>query len=230
MGVIEQLDDATRSFQTEADAEMRAALADATPGGYRRFLLRVLGFVRSVERALAATPGLERLLDPRRLRKHLLLEADLQTLGVSRVELGRIPVCITVPLFDEPYGALGWAYVVEHSTLLHSELYRYLGLRIPGEIAFASSYLKCYFGAVGEMWRSFADSLETAAAGAPHHASWIVDAAAAGFHQQLHWWNTLDDEVVSEIRDVSPFVASLPSIELDRVSSRPSAGRTPESS
>ena len=70
-----------------------------------------------------------------------------------------LPQC-TVPLFDSPAEALGWAYVIERSTLGHHNLFRHLASRMPGEIAFASSFLKSYFGAVGEMWKNFLHALD----------------------------------------------------------------------
>lgn len=184
--LVDQLNEETRAPQMEVDADVRARLAAGTAQAYRSFLLFQLGFVRPLERAFADAPGLDRFLDPRRLRKHLLLEADLQALGVRSVEIKRVLECMVIPLFDEPYEALGWAYIVERSTLAHPDLYRHLGLLIPGEIAFASSYLKCYFGAVGEMWQNFEDSLE-AAARDRHQANQIIEAAKAGFRRHRHW-------------------------------------------
>jgi heme oxygenase len=89
------------------------------------------------------------------------------------------------------HDALGWAFVIERSTLAHPNLFRHLAGAIPGEVAFASSYLKCYFGGVGEMWRSFGEDLE-ASVGQPSEADRLIDASKTGFRHYRRWRTTLD--------------------------------------
>ena len=69
---------------------------------------------------------------------------------------------------------------------------------IPGDMAFASTYLKCYAGSVGEMWRSFGQSLENAAA-APSDADRILDAARAAYRHFRRWRHTLDGKALSVV-------------------------------
>ena len=145
---------------------------------------------------------LDRALDPRRLRKHLLLEHDLQALGVKSHEIEALPQYMSVPLFEDLPAALGWSFVIERSTLSHPNLFRLVAAALPGEAAFGSSYLKCYFGSVGEMWRSFGDGL---ASGAPsaEDAERIVDAATAGNRHFRRWRNTLDGKALSVAGDIA---------------------------
>lgn len=189
--LIDKLIADTRELQVEADAEIHRLLGQVRPEHYKRFLVRTYGFVRPLERALVRTPDLQRFLDLRRLRKHELLRRDLDAVGVTEAEIENLPQCTSVPWFTAVPEALGWAFFIERHTLVHPNLFRHLATVMPGEVAFASSYLKCYFGAVGEMWRSFGDALDTAApdeAGATQ----IVDAAMASFRTHKRWRSQLD--------------------------------------
>lgn len=196
MRLLDELDAQTVALQQEADTEVVFLLENATPQLYRRFLARVFSFVSPLERSLSDTPGLEQFFDARRLRKHSLLQHDLQVLGLRPLEVESLPQCMWIPWFDNVHDALGWAYIVERTTLAHAQLFRQLASVMPGEIAFASSYLKCYFGSVGEMWRSFGDGLD-AAARQPTDAKRIIDAARTAFRHQRRWRNTLDGKASS---------------------------------
>jgi heme oxygenase len=198
--LIDRLTEETQTLQEEVDVEVGRVLGVCSVETYRRFLTRTYGFVSPLERSLADTTGVERVLDPRRLRKHMLLEHDLQTLGLGPLELKSLPQCMSIPWFENVHDALGWAYVVERNTLTHPNLFRILAASIPGEVAFASSFLKCYFGSVGEMWRSFGEDLE-AAVDDPAHAERVIDAAKAGFRHYRRWRNTLDGKTLSAVRD-----------------------------
>ena len=158
MRLIDRLNLETRAAQREleADAALRAVQAQS----YRRYLLTTYGFVTPCERAITTTPEIEKAIDVRRFTKEELLRRDLTSLGVGAVQINATPHC-AVPLFEHVEQALGWAYVVERMTLAHHELFRRLASLVPGQVAFASSYLKCYAGTVGEMWRGFGDALDT---------------------------------------------------------------------
>ena len=155
--LIDRLNLETRAAQRELEAE--SALRTVQAQSYRRFLLTVYGFVAPCERAITTTPEIERAIDVRRFSKEELLRRDLSSLGVGAVQINATAQC-AVPLFEHVEQALGWAYVLERSTLAHHELFRRLASLVPGQVAFASSYLKCYAGTAGEMWRSFGDTLD----------------------------------------------------------------------
>jgi heme oxygenase len=195
--VLDRLDDETRELQVEADADLHAWLDGAiSPRDYRRFLTRTYGFLRPLELSLSETTDLDRFFDPRQLRKHHLLAHDLETLGMKVRDIEALPQCMAIPLFETVHEALGWLYVVERSTLGHATLFRHLAGALPGEVAFASRYLKCYVGAAGEMWRSFGARVEASIA-EPRHADRIVDAAKASFHNYRRWQTTHDGQVIA---------------------------------
>ncbi len=196
--LLDRLTDETRILHKEIEGEGEILLREITVPAYRRYLSRWYGFVYPVERMLADVPGLARLIDPRRARKHQLLVHDLQALGLKQTDLQSLPQCMTVPQLEEPRDAIGWAFVIERSTLDHPNLFRKLAGVIPGDMAFASTYLKCYAGSVGEMWRSFGQSLENAAV-EPADADRIVDAARAGYRHFRRWRNTLDGKTLSVV-------------------------------
>ncbi|MDB4963544.1 MAG: hypothetical protein JWP01_3543 [Myxococcales bacterium] len=203
---IDSLEEATRDLRVELDTDSHDVLGATTRAGYRQYLSRIFGFVSPLERSLSDTNGIERCLDVRRLRKGGLLANDLEALGVSRTEIQSLPQCMSIPWFDEIPEALGWAYIVERMTLGHASMFRHLATMIPGEIAFASSYLKCYFGSVADMWRTFGQTLQREAK-EPADATRIVDAARAGYRHYRRWRNTLDGKASSgmqEILEVEP--------------------------
>jgi heme oxygenase (biliverdin-IX-beta and delta-forming) len=194
--LVDRLSDETRSLHKEIEVEGEALLRDITVDTYRRYLARWYGFIFPVERSLADVPALDRVHDSRRLRKHLLLQHDLQVLGLKLPEIQALPQCMSVPFFDDLREAVGWSFVIERSTLDHPNLYRQLAGVIPGDVAFAASYLKCYSGSVGEMWRAFGESIE-AAAGSPEDAERIIEAARAGYRHFRRWRNTIDGKTLS---------------------------------
>ncbi|MDB4963537.1 MAG: putative Heme oxygenase [Myxococcales bacterium] len=199
--VLERLCTETRELQAEADSDLRALLAAPSPDGYRTFLSRLFGFVRPLEGSLWETTHLARFLDLRRLRRHPLLAADLEHLGATRAEVEALPRCTSIPWFETVPEALGWAFVLERSTLFFPSAVTTLGCALPDEIRIAGSYLTSYNDPGGEMWGAFLDAIDVAVE-EPHHVNRIVDATKAGFRHLRRWRATLDGKpTVSE-----PFV------------------------
>jgi heme oxygenase len=193
MRLVDRLSAETASFHPDADEDIRDLLgATASAADYRRFLVRTYGFTCPVERAIASVPSIERYLDPRRLRKHELLRRDLASFQMTTEQINRIAQC-PVPLVDTPQEALGWAYPIERAALRHTQLFHHLAAIMPGEVAFTSSYLKCYFGSVGEAWKSFGRALDEFG-DRPQHARRVVEAARAAF-RYYRSWRLLADEL-----------------------------------
>lgn len=190
MRLLDRLGAETEPFHADADEDVRRLLGPASADDYRRFLIRTYGFTCPVERSIASVPGIEQYLDPRRLRKHELLRRDLSGFHMKPDQISRIVQC-PVPLIDSPQEALGWAYPIERAALGHSQLFHHLAAIMPGEVAFTSSYLKCYFGAVGEAWKSFGRALEVFA-DKPQHARRIVEAARAAYRCHRNWRLVVD--------------------------------------
>jgi heme oxygenase len=196
MRPIQRLDDETRQLHADLEAE-NMVLLDATElPHYQRYLTRTYGFVAPVERSLLDTPGLSAFVDSRRLKKSLLIEQDLAATGFKPLEVQSIPQCMWIPWFDNPHTALGWAYVIERNTLSFAHLFRHLANVLPGEAAFAASYLKVYTGVSGEMWRSFSDGVD-AAGSSQRHLETIIAGAASAFRNLRRWRNTLDGKSLS---------------------------------
>jgi len=152
---------ATKPLDEAIGEEWQLLLSAASADAYRAYLARIFGFVAPLERALSRVPDLASYIHPRRFAKHELLRRDLEALGIRAEEL---PVSSAVPPIEDAQRALGWAYIIERNTLGHTTLFHSLAAVLPGEAAFASAYLKCYFGAVGETWRTFDDALVAAGA------------------------------------------------------------------
>jgi heme oxygenase len=185
MRLIDRLSAETVPFHADADEDVRSLLGTATLADYRRFLIRTYGFTCPVERAIASVPGIERYIDPRRLRKHELLRRDLAGFHMTADEISRSPQC-PIPVLATPQEALGWLYPIERVALRHTQLYHHLATVLPGTIAFTSSYLKCYFGAVGDAWKRFGRTLDPFG-DRPAHARRVVEAARAAFRCHRSW-------------------------------------------
>jgi heme oxygenase len=183
MHVVHRVSAETAAFQAAIDDEPLFGSTSAVD--YRAYLMRMFGFVYPVERSILSTPKIGHYVDVRRFQKHELLRRDLASLRMSPEPVGGVPLC-SVPLFDAPEEALGWAYLIERSALRHGELFRHLASAIPGEVAFASSYLKCYFGVAGEMWRGFADRLEVFER-SPREVERLLESAKAAFRCYRTW-------------------------------------------
>ena len=194
MRLIQRLQIETEAFHADADEEALQLLGAARPADYLRFLTRTLGFVQPLERSLVRTPGIGRVVDLRRFEKHHLLRRDLIGFRMPTEDIERLPQC-TLPVFDSPEEALGWAYLVERSTLAHGNLFRHLASIMPGDVAFTSTYLKCYLGTLGESWKTFADALERAAPSADR-AETLVNSARAAFRLHRSWRGRHDDQAI----------------------------------
>ncbi|MBA3465595.1 MAG: biliverdin-producing heme oxygenase [Deltaproteobacteria bacterium] len=216
MRAIQRLDDETRQLHAELEAEHMVLLEATEVSHYQRYLTRAYGFVSPIERSLLDTPGLSDFVDSRRLRKSELIEHDLQTTGLKPLEVQSIPQCMWIPWFDDPHTAIGWAYVVERNTLAFAHLFRHLANVLPGEAAFASSYLKVYAGVSSDMWRSFCDGVDAVGA-SQRQVDMMVAGAVSAFRNLRRWRNTLDgknlsnphNEVVAETSAQPPVVEHL---------------------
>lgn len=190
MRLVDQLDEDTESLHHVTDDDVARLLGAASAEDYRRYLARMYGFVCPLEAAILNVPDIEHFVDVRMLHKADLLRRDLAACHMSVAEIAGLPRC-SIPRLATPEEAIGWAYPVERSTLRHGGLYRHLASILPGEMAFASSYLKCYFSAPGESWRSYLRALESVEYSA--RPQQVVHAAKEAFHALRAWRFVLDD-------------------------------------
>ena len=179
--LIDRLHRATAASHGAVDGAVLSRRVTAR--AYQRYLSRMYGFVAPVERSITTTPDIERFVDIRRFNKEELLRRDLIALQYTTKAINALPQC-SIPLFSTAAEALGWAYFLERSTRSNNATYRALAAAIPGEIAFASSYIKCYFGAVGEMWTAFENALDLVP---DAETETVIEAALAAFRAYDRW-------------------------------------------
>lgn len=191
-------------FHAEADADLARLEEAVEQADYGRFLIRMYGFVAPVERLVLAAPEIDDYIDVRRFTKHELLRRDLRGFGLSVDAIDRLPRCAIMP-FELADEALGWAYFIERGTLAHGNLFRHLAEMMPTELAFTSSFLKCYFGAASEMWRTFAIAVERAGDSSLRRDR-MTEAARSAFRTWCTW--RLQDTRV----DSAPFELLQPSL------------------
>ena len=180
----------TLPHHAEADADIDRFLFGprTTVDDYRTYLTRVYGFLVPYETALMTTPGIESVIDVRERSKAAYVARDLFALGVSSHELELLPQCMSVPTFRGAAAALGWMYVAERPMLASAVIRRHLATRLPIEMTNASSYLSCYSGHVGSMWRVLGEAMDRLVV-TPGLAERIVSAAQEAF-RVLHRWRT----------------------------------------
>lgn len=185
--IIQRLTEATRPYHAETDADLDDLFRDDVGSShYVLFLMRVYGFEAPLESALAMTPHLDLLLDVRERARAGLLAQDLMKLGLRPSEVAELPLCLAIPQFRGTAEALGWMFVVERATLLHSVLRHHLATRLPHEMSKASAYLSSYAGLVGTRWREFGATVEQVA----HHpaiAERIIQSACEAFRCYRRW-------------------------------------------
>jgi heme oxygenase len=184
--MLTQLNLETRIHHAEVDADQLKVLELPDAARYREFMIRSYGFEASVESALALTTNLNQFVDLRDRAKAGLIAADLLALGMRPQELSKVPLCPWIETFDSIADALGWLYVVERKTLLHSAMLRHLTVRMPQIIVLASSYLSCYDHTAGTRWRDLGAALDRFAT--PESADQIVAAAHHAFWCQRDWF------------------------------------------
>jgi heme oxygenase (biliverdin-IX-beta and delta-forming) len=130
------------------------------------------------------------VIDVRQRSKSAFVLQDLLVLGMTMSEIDDLPQCVTVPMFRGPAAALGWMYVAERPMLASAVIRRHLATRLPSEMACASSFLSCYAGRVGTMWRELGEAMDRLAAGTAL-AERLVSSAQEAF-RTLHRWRTSD--------------------------------------
>jgi heme oxygenase len=175
LSLIARLSSDTQLEHRAADGELERLVAEPSAHAYRAWLARQLGFHTPLEAALEATPKLVGIIGIRPRSKIARLRQDLATLGVEHATT--IQPCPAVPAsFASVPSALGWMYVAERWTLHFHNAYRQLARALPGEMAFASSYLKCYEGNAPVMWRAFVIAVDASCRGDKNTAELVTGA------------------------------------------------------
>lgn len=189
-GLLTRLNLATRQYHADVDGPwldlMRPTVSVAD---YLGQLVRTYGFVAPFESACKYTPGLGRVLDIGQLMRAGLIAQDLLSLGLTASQVASVPYCPAITTYRSPSEALGWAYVIERSTLLHDGIRRHIARQLP-EAARAMSYLAAYDGRVGDHWTTFGRIVDRAGT-TPQLANEIINAAHDGFRVAKQWFKSV---------------------------------------
>jgi heme oxygenase len=180
--LLDRLRVETRPAHERIEAALDIGPRISSPGSYRALLSRFYGFHRAWE------PQAERIIaDPAFLvprRKTPLLVRDLKALGLSSVEIDKLPACQLMPIAG-PAAALGAMYVVEGSTLggnvISRQVRRSLGLCPESGCAYFGSY----GGAIGAQWKMFTARL--LAVSSPETDDDVVASASRTFALMQEW-------------------------------------------
>src|SRR5262245_46107069 len=126
LSMLTRLDLQTRAYHASVDACWLDLLEPGvTRDQYRRQMIRVYGFEAPLESALAYTPHLV-IADRRERHRSGLIAQDLLALGVKPSSITALAQCSWIEPFADPTEALGWKYVAERHTQLHSAIMRNL--------------------------------------------------------------------------------------------------------
>ncbi|MCA3264169.1 MAG: biliverdin-producing heme oxygenase [Telmatospirillum sp.] len=154
-----------------------AAVADGTIDmpAYRMMLVRLYGFYRPFERALAAAP-----------MRTQWLAADLVWCGVDVSAHARIPECRTMPPLPSRATQLGARYVVEGSALGGRQLARGLDRLLGRDCADGRRFFAGRGADTGHAWANF--TAELAAHDAESAARTNLVAAAVATFAAFETW------------------------------------------
>jgi heme oxygenase len=183
---MRRLDEETRDLHADVDAYWLDLMASGvTKDSYRAHLVRVYGFEAPFESALAYTPQL--IIPDRRDRTRSgLLAQDLLALGVTPSKITALPQCADIGPFDDPAEALGWKYVAERPTQLHSAIKRNVVARV-ADSTNALAYLSAYDGVAAARWLQLGSLLDMVAA-RPGAQERIFDSAKTAFKIMNEWF------------------------------------------
>ena len=183
---MRELDDETRDLHAAVDAYwLDLMTSGVTKDSYRAQLQRVYGFEAPFESALAYTPHLI-IPDRRDLTRSGLIAQDLLALGVTPARITALPQCSQIAPFDDPAEALGWKYVTERPTQLHSAVKRNVVSRV-ADSANALAYLSAYDGVAAARWQQLGSLLESFAS-RPGAKQKLIGAAKAAFSCMGAWF------------------------------------------
>lgn len=185
--MIDRLNAETRVHHADADADLDALFrSEVTVTHYLVYLMRTYGFEAPLESAVALTPRIDQVLDPRPRQRAGHLARDLMALSLRPQDVAVLPMCLVIPQFRSIAEALGWLYVVERMTLAHNVIRRHLMTRIPAEMETASAYLSAYDGIAGKRWQELGAVLDEVAS-VPAVADRIVTSASEAFRCRRVW-------------------------------------------
>jgi heme oxygenase len=191
--MLNRLDMETRDLHADVDGYWLDLMASGvTRDSYRSALVRVYGFEAPFETALAYTPHLI-IADRRERMRSGLIAQDLLALGMSAGRIAALPQCSSVGPFADPAEALGWKYVIDRPTQLHSAIKRNILARVD-DSANACAYLSACDGIAAARWQQFGLLLDDVAR-RPGATERLVGGAKRAFEAMADWFRRTTPEV-----------------------------------
>jgi heme oxygenase len=161
---------------------------------YKAQLIRIYGFEAPIESALAYTPHLV-IADRRERTRSALIVQDLLALGSTPGKITALAQCSSIAPFSDPAEALGWKYVIERPSQLHSAIKRNVVSRI-SDVANACAYFSACDGIAAARWQQFGLLLDDVSK-RPGATDRMVLAAKSAFTAMTDWFQrTVPEHVV----------------------------------
>ena len=173
----------TGAYHGKADEDRLAGLTVGSRVEYLRFLARIYGFERAVERAVSVVLG-EASEVVRVHCRSQLLRNDLLRLGMTAQRVNALPTC--APAIRTTTDAFGWMFVIVRHTLVAGLVRREIGRRLGDDVKGATTYLDASSDKAGARLRAFGDLASATAAKSSPTA--IVAAAQQAFRMQRLWY------------------------------------------
>jgi heme oxygenase len=184
--ILHRLKQETSVYHIQIERDLILLQNNIAIDTYCHMLQRFWGFYCPVEKQIGMIT-IGHTFDFEQRRKRMLLELDLQALGVSSLP----PTCENLPALQSMAQAIGCLYVLEGATLggriIAKHIEKILGLGPQNGCAFFHSYGRD----VGSMWRSFG-ALVMAYAAESGTEEIIVLSACETF-KKLRSWLLKDD-------------------------------------
>jgi len=190
--MLNRLDMDTREQHAAVDHHWLDLMASGvTREQYKTLLMRVYGFEAPIESALAYTPHLV-VADRRERTRSGLIVQDLLALGITPAKITALPQCNSIGPFADPAEALGWKYVIERPTQLHSAIKRNVIMHI-ADAAGACTYLSAFDGVAAARWQQFGILLDDVAR-RPGTGERMITAAKTAFSMMRDWFHSSHNE------------------------------------
>ncbi|MFS0838507.1 biliverdin-producing heme oxygenase [Paenibacillus sp. 1P03SA] len=161
--IVSRLREETASFhdRIEQNAYAKAIMDKSlTLETYKAYLEKFYGFILPSEKALGELPEWEvRGFDIESRRKAPLLESDLEQLGLTKGQIGELPLCASLPDVSTLPRALGYLYVLEGSTLGGQLITKQLKAVLSVDPEVNGRYFSSYGTDVRTKWTEFREFL-----------------------------------------------------------------------
>lgn len=184
VSVLGELRAKTRTLHEQIEKSIDLGAALVSTDAYSVFLTGYLGLYRPFEEQLSrqAVRVREAAGWPEGSRVKLL-EADLQSLGMSLQEIQAVPDCVEFPVLEERDAMMGALYVIEGSQLGGQYIYRQVKEKLALDKESGAAFFYGSGEGTGSEWKQFLECLEALV----EDPQLATDAAVAMFHAFEIW-------------------------------------------